>query len=88
MFETTTDYPIVAGWARQTASERHLHRHRDPFAHGFSARMRTSRSIHIVSCHAEAKWRLIVGGVAPPPADTLWEQSRFIARNLVPAILC
>ena len=24
---------------------------------------------------------VIVGGVAPPPGDTLWEQSRFIARD-------
>lgn len=24
---------------------------------------------------------MIVGGVAPPPGDTLWEQSRFIARD-------
>jgi proline racemase len=37
--------------------------------------MRSSRSIHIVSCD------VIVGGVAPPPGDTLWEQSRFIARD-------
>jgi proline racemase len=44
--------------------------------------VRTSRSIHIVSCHAEGEvGDVIVGGVAPPPGDTLWEQSRFIARD-------
>lgn len=44
--------------------------------------MRSSRSIHIVSCHAEGEvGDVIVGGVAPPPGDTLWEQSRFIARD-------
>ncbi len=44
--------------------------------------MRSSRSVHIVSCHAEGEvGEVIVGGVAPPPGDTLWEQSRFIARD-------
>jgi proline racemase len=44
--------------------------------------MRTSRSVNIVSCHAEGEvGDVIVGGVAPPPGDTLWEQSRFIARD-------
>lgn len=44
--------------------------------------MRSTRSIHIVSCHAEGEvGDVIVGGVAPPPGDTLWEQSRFIARD-------
>jgi proline racemase len=44
--------------------------------------MRTSRIIHIVSCHAEGEvGDLIVGGVAPPPGGTLWEQSRFIASD-------
>jgi trans-L-3-hydroxyproline dehydratase len=44
--------------------------------------MRTSRSIHIVSCHAEGEvGDVIVGGVAPPPGDTLWAQSRFIAED-------
>jgi proline racemase len=42
--------------------------------------MRTSKIIHIVSCHAEGEvGDVIVGGVAPPPGGTLWEQSRFIA---------
>ena len=44
--------------------------------------MRTSKLIHVVSCHAEGEvGDVIVGGVAPPPGDTLWEQSRFIARD-------
>ncbi|HZY69209.1 MAG TPA: proline racemase family protein, partial [Devosia sp.] len=44
--------------------------------------MRSSRSIHIISCHAEGEvGDVIVGGVAPPPGETLWEQSRFIARD-------
>ena len=44
--------------------------------------MRTTRSIHIVSCHAEGEvGDVIVGGVAPPPGTSLWEQSRFIARD-------
>ena len=42
--------------------------------------MRTTRTIQIVSCHAEGEvGDVIVGGVAPPPGDTLWAQSRFIA---------
>ena len=44
--------------------------------------MRPTRSIHNVSGHAEGEvGDVIVGGVAPPPGDTLWEQSRFIARD-------
>ena len=44
--------------------------------------MRTSKIIHIVSCHAEGEvGDVIVGGVAPPPGETLWEQSRFIASD-------
>ena len=44
--------------------------------------MRSLKSIHIVGCHAEGEvGDVIVGGVAPPPGDTLWEQSRFIARD-------
>ena len=44
--------------------------------------MRSLRSINIVSCHAEGEvGDVIVGGVLPPPGDTLWEQSRFIARD-------
>ena len=45
--------------------------------------MRSSKLIHIVSCHAEGEvGDVIVGGVAPPPGETLWEQSRFIASDV------
>ena len=36
----------------------------------------------MVSCHAEGEvGNVIVGGVAPPPGDTLWEQSRWISND-------
>ena len=42
--------------------------------------MHASKVIHVVSAHAEGEvGDVIVGGVAPPPGETLWEQSRFIA---------
>lgn len=44
--------------------------------------MRTTKVIHLVSCHAEGEiGNVIVGGVAPPPGDTIWEQARWIARD-------
>ena len=44
--------------------------------------MRSSKIIHTVSAHAEGEaGDVIVGGVAPPPGDTLWEQSRWIAHD-------
>ncbi len=44
--------------------------------------MRTSKIIHIVSAHAEGEvGDVIDGGVAPPPGETLWEQSRFNASD-------
>jgi trans-L-3-hydroxyproline dehydratase len=44
--------------------------------------MKTARVVHIVNCHAEGEvGDVIVGGVAPPPGATLWEQSRFIAND-------
>jgi len=44
--------------------------------------MRSTKTIHVVSCHAEGEvGDVIVGGVAPPPGDTLWEQRTFIARD-------
>ena len=44
--------------------------------------MRSSKVIHVVSCHAEGEvGDVIVGGVAPPPGDTLWAQSRWIAED-------
>ena len=44
--------------------------------------MRSTKSIHIINCHAEGEvGDVIVGGVAPPPGDTIWKQSRFIAND-------
>jgi len=44
--------------------------------------MRSNRVIHTVSCHAEGEvGDVIVGGVAVPPGDTLWAQSRWIAKD-------
>ena len=44
--------------------------------------MRTTKTIHVVSCHAEGEvGDVIVGGVAPPPGDTLWEQRNWIAKD-------
>ena len=44
--------------------------------------MRSNKVIHTVSAHAEGEaGDVIVGGVAPPPGATLWEQSRWIARD-------
>lgn len=44
--------------------------------------MRTSRVIHMISAHAEGEvGDVITGGVAPPPGETLWEQSRWIAKD-------
>lgn len=44
--------------------------------------MHSCKTVHVVSAHAEGEvGDVIVGGVAPPPGATLWEQSRFIARD-------
>jgi proline racemase len=51
--------------------------------------LRTTKTIHVISAHAEGEvGDVIVGGVTPPPGDTIWQQSRWIAqdeslRNLV-----
>lgn len=46
--------------------------------------MRSTKIVHVVGCHAEGEvGDVIVGGVMPPPGDTLWEQSRFIERDNV-----
>jgi trans-L-3-hydroxyproline dehydratase len=38
--------------------------------------------IEIVNCHAEGEvGDVVVGGVDPPPGATIWEQSRFIAKD-------
>lgn len=44
--------------------------------------MRTSRTIHVISAHAEGEvGDVIVGGVRPPPGDTLWKQRTHIAED-------
>lgn len=44
--------------------------------------MRSSQTIHVISAHAEGEvGDVIVGGVLPPPGDTLWAQSRWIAAD-------
>ena len=44
--------------------------------------MRSSKIVHVVGVHAEGEvGDVIVGGVLPPPGDTLWAQSRFIAKD-------
>jgi trans-L-3-hydroxyproline dehydratase len=44
--------------------------------------MRTTKSISIVNCHAEGEvGDVIIASVEPPPGDTIWEQSRFIAHD-------
>ncbi len=44
--------------------------------------MRSSKLVHFVSCHAEGEvGDVIVGGVTPPPGDTIWQQSRYIAQD-------
>lgn len=44
--------------------------------------MRSSKTIHVVSAHAEGEvGDVIVGGVASPPGETLWAQRAFIAQD-------
>lgn len=44
--------------------------------------MHSTKTIHVISAHAEGEvGDVIVGGVLPPPGDTIWEQSRWIARD-------
>ena len=44
--------------------------------------MHSIKTIHVISAHAEGEvGDVIVGGVTPPPGATLWEQSRFIAKD-------
>lgn len=44
--------------------------------------MRSTKTIHVISAHAEGEvGDVIVGGVMPPPGETVWEQSRWIARD-------
>ncbi|MCY4394742.1 MAG: proline racemase family protein [Rhodospirillaceae bacterium] len=44
--------------------------------------MRSSKTVHVVSCHAEGEVAdVIVGGVEPPPGETLWDQRNWIAQD-------
>ena len=44
--------------------------------------MRSKTSIEVISAHAEGEvGDVIINGVEPPPGDTLWAQSRFIAKD-------
>ena len=44
--------------------------------------MRSTKTIHVISCHAEGEvGDVIVGGVTPPPGDTLWEQRNWTAKD-------
>ena len=44
--------------------------------------MRSTKTIQIIGCHAEGEvGDVIIGGVTPPPGETIWEQSRWIARD-------
>ncbi len=46
--------------------------------------MRSSKTIHVISAHAEGEvGDVIVGGVQPPPGKTLWEQRNFIEQDSV-----
>ena len=42
------------------------------------------KTVHVVSAHAEGEvGDVIIEGVEPPPGKTLWEQSRWIAKDQV-----
>lgn len=44
--------------------------------------MQSSKVIHVVSCHAEGEvGDVIVGGVTPPPGETVWAQRSWIAQD-------
>ncbi|MDE0590567.1 proline racemase family protein [Halocynthiibacter sp. C4] len=44
--------------------------------------MRSSKTIHVISAHAEGEvGDVIVGGVTPPPGETIWNQRSFIAND-------
>jgi len=44
--------------------------------------MKSSKLIHIISCHAEGEvGNVIVGGVAPPKGDTLWDKALWINQD-------
>lgn len=44
--------------------------------------MNSSKLIHTVSCHCEGEvGDVIVGGVKPPPGETIWAKARYIAED-------
>lgn len=44
--------------------------------------MRSTKTVHVISAHAEGEvGDVIVGGVAPPPGDTIWEQRTFLSND-------
>jgi len=44
--------------------------------------VRSLKAVQVVGCHAEGEvGDVIVGGVAPPPGETVWAQSRFVAED-------
>ena len=44
--------------------------------------MRSSKTIHVISAHAEGEvGDVIVGGVAPPPGATIWEMRETLWRD-------
>ncbi|MFQ5548536.1 MAG: proline racemase family protein, partial [Woeseia sp.] len=44
--------------------------------------MRDRQAIDIVGCHAEGEvGDVIIGGVEPPPGETVWEQARWIDQD-------
>ncbi|WP_037306641.1 trans-3-hydroxy-L-proline dehydratase [Ruegeria halocynthiae] len=44
--------------------------------------MRSVKTIHVISAHAEGEvGDVIVGGVQPPPGESLWDQRAFIAQD-------
>ena len=44
--------------------------------------MRSTKTLHVISCHAEGEvGDVIVGGVTPPPGATLWDQRKWIAQD-------
>ena len=46
--------------------------------------MKSSKTIHVVSCHAAGEvGDVIVGGVAPPPGETIWDKRTFIEQDAV-----
>ena len=46
--------------------------------------MESIKTVHVVSAHAEGEvGDVIIEGVEPPPGETLWEQSRWIAKDQV-----